>query len=770
MEGAGAGFRWDALADRFRVDSEIGRGGMAAVYLAHDLRHDRRVAIKVLLPEVLGGIGAERFLREIRIAAGLDHPNIVPLLDSGSVDGVPYYVMPFVEGETLRARLTREGHLDFEAALHIAGEVADALAFAHERSILHRDVKPENILIHRGHARLADFGVARALEDSAGGALTQVGFTLGTPAYMSPEQALGGSALDGRTDVYSLGVVLFEMLCGVAPFVSTTPQGILAQRLSRPSPPVASHRPGVPPAVEGVVATALAREPEDRYTSAREMLNALASTTRELHRTPARGLERPETLASGGPSLAVLPFANLSAEPDNEYFSDGISEELIHVLGHLPGLRVTGRTSSFAFKGQHADVQTVGRALGVGALLDGSVRRQGSRLRITAQLVSASDGRQLWSHRFDRQLADIFEVQDEIAEAIAVAVSDHFGQAVERQPRASVVQPVDTTAYDLYMRAKYFLSQSNSRAGDAERLLRQALALDDRFGPAYAALAAAVATHIFMGTRSPMETWPEVTTLGRQATLYDSTSGQGEAVLGMVATFFDWDIPRAARHFNRAAALSPNDSFVRTWRAWSMSAEDLDRALIEARHCVTLDPLNMGVHPTVANVGSHSGQLAESMAAADRMIELDNNYFDGHHWKGYLLLIAGNPAAAVPELELALRLSGRWPWAVVKLAAAYAQVGRHEDARALQSEIVGRSRTEAIPRCAVAVPFLHLGDVDGFFHWMDAGIAERGYWMPFTRTEPLFAPARSDPRFPGLLSRIEAGIRGLEVETPATGA
>jgi len=382
---------------------------MGIVYLAQDQKHHRQVAIKVLKSDVAAALGRERFLREIETAAGLSHPHILPLHDSGDADGLLYYVIPYVDGESLRERLDRDRQLTLDDALQIAREVADALGYAHSHNILHRDIKPANILLSAGHALVTDFGIARTITATGGGQLTEVGTPLGTPAYMSPEQVDGSQYIDGRADIYSLGCVLFEMLVGEPPFRGSTLTAIIANRLSSSTPSPRATRALVPEAIDAAVRKAMASLPADRFSKAAQFAEALGTA----------GASGPSPAAAPDRSIAVLPFTNQSSDPETEYFSDGIAEEIINALAQLPGLQVAARTSSFAFKGKGADIAEVGAKLKVATVLDGSVRKAGNRVRITAQLVSVSDGYHLWSERYDSELDDVFAIQDHIARAIA---------------------------------------------------------------------------------------------------------------------------------------------------------------------------------------------------------------------------------------------------------------------------------------------------------------------------------------------------------------
>ena len=471
-----------AVGDRYTIEREVGRGGMATVYLAEDLRHQRPVALKVLHPNFAVSVGPDRFLREIQIAARLQHPHIVPLYDSGQAGDLLYYVMPYIEGESLRQRLERERRLPAEDAVPLARAVAAALDYAHRQRIVHRDIKPENVMLHDGEAMVTDFGIAKAVTAAAADSLTQTGTAVGTPTYMSPEQAAGEAELDGRSDIYSLGAMLYEMLVGVAPFTGPTLQAVMAKLFTEPPPSLRELCEDVPDWLEQAVLKALAKAPAERYETATQFSQALA--------WPGGGSTPPGTpiATAAAKSIAVLPFVNMTADPENEYFTDGIAEEIINALTKIQALRVASRTSAFAFKGKNLDIRKVGEQLRVGTVLEGSVRKAGKRVRVTAQLVDISDGYQLWSQRYDRQLDDVFAIQDEIAEnivkALRVVLSDEERRAIEKAPTENV------EAYDYYLRGRQFFHQFR-RTGIqfARRMFERAIEVDPNYALAYAGVA-----------------------------------------------------------------------------------------------------------------------------------------------------------------------------------------------------------------------------------------------------------------------------------------
>jgi serine/threonine protein kinase/Flp pilus assembly protein TadD len=550
----------DALADRYAVEREVGRGGMATVFLAQDLKHDRRVALKVLHPELAASLGPERFLREIKVAARLNHPHIVPLHDSGQAGDLLYYVMPFVEGESLRQRLSRERQLPLDDALQIARNVGAALDYAHRQGVVHRDIKPENVMLHEGEALVTDFGIAKAVTAAANENLTQTGSAVGTPAYMSPEQAAGEAELDGRSDVYSLGCILYEMLAGTAPFTGPTAQAIMSKRFTEPVPSVRTARSMVPEAIEAALTKALARVPADRFATAAQFAQALAAHTGATPpgSTPATPLAQ---AASSAKSIAVLPFADMSPQRDQEYFCEGMAEEIINALTKIQALQVASRSSAFAFKGQNQDIRKVGEQLDVSTVLEGSVRKAGNRLRITAQLIKVADGYHLWSERYDRDMEDVFAIQDEIAQSIVkalrVVLSDEEKRAIEQVPAA------DVQAYDYYLRGRQFFHQFR-RTGIqfARRMFERAMEIDPGYAIAYAG-AADCCSFLYM--------------------YWDASKSNLEGADGYSKKALDLGPELAEAHASRGLALSLSKRYDETEREFQ-TAIRLNPKLFEAHY------------------------------------------------------------------------------------------------------------------------------------------------------------------------------------------
>jgi len=566
-----------ALADRYDVRGELGRGGMAVVYQGRDLKHNRAVAIKMLRPEVGITLGAERFLREIRIVAGLSHPHIVPLYDSGEVGGLLYYVMPYLDGPSLRARLEREGRLPLEEACHLAEAIASALGYAHAQGVIHRDIKPENVLMSGDEAMVSDFGIARAISVAGGERLTWAGIPLGTMGYMSPEQAVGAEDIDARTDIYSLGCVLYEMLLGRLPGRWIDRHGAVTGRISGASPEDRHRLDGFPRWVEQVLVRALAQDRNQRLPTAAAFQEALA--TRSVPRAEAGPL-----------SIAVLPFENMSADPDNEFFGDGMAEEITNALTRVRALRVAARTSAFAFKGKGRDIRDIGSGLSVDTVLEGSVRRAGRHIRITVQLVSVDDGCHLWSERYDRELEDVFAIQDEIAQnivqALRVVISDDERRALVRAPTENV------EAYEFYLRGRQFFHQFRRKNLDYARdMFQRAIAIDPSYALAHAGVADCCSfLHMYWG---------------------------GDPR----------DLAEAEAASARALALAPDLAEAHASRGLALLQQgELDRAQEEFETAIRLDPMLYEARYFYARVCFQQGKLELAVRLFEQAAELRDDY------------------------------------------------------------------------------------------------------------------------------------------------
>ncbi len=745
-----------ALRGSYALERELGRGGMATVFLARDLKHDRPVAIKALSPDALNASGRERFLREITIAARLSHPHILALHDSGDADGILYYVVPYVQGESLRERLEREKRIPLAETVRIACEIADALDFAHRHAVVHRDIKPENVLLadfspdgtrSAWHAIVAAFGIGKAahLASSEPSARTSTALAIGTPAYMSPEQASGAVDIDGRSDIYSLGAVVYEMLAGTPPFTGPNALAVLVQRFTGPPPSLRDAAPDVPQSVQRTLERALAQAREERFTTAGEFARALAASI------PSGGGRDADD--EGAPSIAVLPFTNMSSNPAHEYFSDGITDEVIARLAHVDGLRVVARTSCFAFKGRNLDLRDVGRQLGVRAVLEGSVRWSGPRLRITAQLIDVADGYHLWSERYDRQLADVFAIQDEIAEAIAGTL--HIKLLRPAAPRRAVRSTDDLEAFQLYLKGRFYLEQRMQGMLQARRCFEESLHIDPSFAPAYASLAEAWAIMGVYGAVRPLEAFSRARENGLTALALDESLDAAHAILGYVSLIHDWNIDAAEREFQRALALNPSNASARCWYGIHLQCQwRYDEATEQAERAIVIDPLALLPRHYQGLVLYWAHRYEHALAAWQRALEMSPAYGEAHRFLGLTYHWLGRQREAEESLRRAVELSARSPWAVAMLATFLARTERARDARALLAELRDRSRAAWGPPSSLAMLHANLGEADEAFVCLEQALSSRDLWLLTLEHDEGFAPLVGDARLDALLTRM----------------
>ncbi len=720
---------------------------MATVYLAHDLKHHRKVAIKVLRPELGALLGPERFAREIRIAAGLSHPHILPLHDSGEVDGLLFYVMPYVRGESLRQKLSREKQLSIDEAVNIVRQVASALEHAHAHGLIHRDIKPENILLHEGEAMVTDFGIAVASGAGESGEkdsrLTGTGMSLGTAEYMSPEQAAGERVLDGRSDVYSLGCVLYELLAGEPPHQGASAMAVMAKRFTEPAPRVRRLRPTVSPSVEQAITQALAVDPAERFQRAAEFADALAT---------------PSVAEAKAPSVAVLPFLNMSADPDNEFFADGITEDVIAHLSRIRSLKVISRASVMPFKKREQRPHEIGAALDVASLLDGSVRRAGSRVRIVATLIDAETDRHLWAETYDRELTDIFAIQTDVALQIAAALETKLSAEERRQIRKKPTD--DLEAYQLYLQGRHcILRWTQEGIEQGLKHLQEALVRDPGYALAYTTMAMAY-TDMAIGVAGSLpsdEAFRRAKAAVARSLELDPNLAEAHASLGHLKFASDYDWIGAERELKRAIELNPNSGEAYDYYGLMLSAlERYDEALQMQRRAHELDPLAHRMDLVTTYL--RAGQYDEALHGVTRVLEVEPHLPLAHVTLGWIQLLTGKPEEGMATLEKGLALSPDNTLYLAQVGQAYGMVGRAEEARAVLMRLEELSSRRYVSPYHMAYVHTGLGDKERAIDWLERAYRERAGGIFGVKGSFLFTSLRGHPRFSALLQKMNLEI------------
>jgi TolB-like protein/tetratricopeptide (TPR) repeat protein len=747
----------------YEVRGAIGSGGMGEVYRALDLRLGRDVAVKILPASLARDAAAiERFQREARAASALSHPNICAIFDVGQHDGLHYLVMELLDGQPLQ-QVMDASDVPVARALELASEVADGLDAAHDKGIVHRDLKPANVFVTaRGHAKVLDFGVAKLVgsDDAATvAALTSAGDAIGTAAYMSPEQARGLD-VDARTDLFSLGVLLYEILGRRRAFDGATTALVFDAVLNRQPPSLRDIRPDLPSGVERIVTRLMAKDVDARYPSAKAVLadlrQALGAAGDGRPRVGSGGVERAQT------SVAVLPFTSLSADPENEYLADGITEEIISALGQVKGLRVAGRVSSFAFKGKSPDIADVATKLGVASVLTGGVRRAGNRLRITAELVSASDGFQLWSERFDRPADDVFAIQDEIAAGITEKLRLTLGGASgdARANRGTANQE----AHALYLKGRHLLSQRGDGMLRGLACFEEASTLDPDFALALSGVAETSALLGFYGYLPATQAMPAAKAAARRALEIEPTLDEPHSPLMLVQFLYEWDWAASEREFRQGLAKNPNATGLLNYRALELSLVHgrFDEAFDLSEKAISLDPLSgqsRYIHGLALSCG---GRFDEALTKFDEALDLFPNWWLAHRQAAVALAAAGRHDEAIRTARQAFDLSGRHPWAVTTLVDLLGCFDRSHEARQIAEEWLIEWRDRYIQ--PVQRGYLHcaIGNLDEAFRWFERAVAERDaivvmnhYWPAMHMRLPNMPSGvvQRDPRWAALIRR-----------------
>ncbi|MDQ3698951.1 MAG: tetratricopeptide repeat-containing serine/threonine-protein kinase [Gemmatimonadota bacterium] len=752
-----------ALEGTFHLRRELGGGGMSRVFEAREVSLGRAVVVKLLSPEIAPGINADRFKTEIQVAANLRHPHIVPLLSAGTADGMLYYTMPYISGDSLASRLEHSPRFSVAEAVEIAEEVADALDYAHGQGVVHRDIKPGNVLLEGGHAVVTDFGIARAIQRVVGGgtgrhALTQTGFVLGTPKYMSPEQG-SGDATDGRSDLYALACVVHEMLTGEPPFTGATMQSILVQHLVHPPPPIT--RPDVPEALRELLRIALAKNPEDRFASAAQLRDSLrALDLRALSRdVPIAGVT-PITMATlavstSGPidSLAVLPFEGGHADSDDDYLADGITESILNKLTRVSGLRVVPRSTVFRYKRRDENPSVIGRELRVRALVTGRVVQRGTQLVVSAELTDVATDSQLWGDRLTRSTTDIFAVQEEMATEIVKSLrlrlsSEEKEELVRRQTE-------DSEAYHAYLRGRHQWAK-RTRDGFMSAIghFTDAIDRDPAYALAYTGLADTYNVLGYYNYLGPQESYPRAKAASTRALELDPDLAEAHASLGYTRLFFEWNWEGAASSYRRAIALNPGYASAHQWYSWYLLvAGRIDEMITEMRTALELDPLSLIINAHMGYALFWAGRYDEALAQLRRALSLDPNFPLAYWPLGAVHVFQGNGEEAIAAFRSLATLTGG-AVGLGYLGMTAGHFHRPGIAREALATLEAAAETRYVSPLDRALCHAGLLEIEAAFEWLDRAFEDRVSDLVRLKVLPWPADMRNDTRFAAAITRL----------------
>jgi eukaryotic-like serine/threonine-protein kinase len=733
----------DMVISHYQIIEKIGAGGMGEVYLAEDTKLNRKVALKFLSPFLCQDEACrQRFEREAQAAAKLDHPNIVTVYEVGEYQGRPFFAMQYIEGRSLHEHASHN-QLSIPQLLEIGIQIAEGLLAAHEKGVMHRDIKPANVLIDsHGRARILDFGLA-----SVAGAdqLTKAGSTLGTVGYMSPEQ-ICGEHVDQRTDIFALGVVLYELIAGKLPFMGSNDAVTLHNITETEPEPLARYKSEVPGGLQTIISKALAKNKNLRY----QHMDDLLADLKWIRQKPASQDRTTQ------PSIAVLPFTNLSSDPEQEYFCDGMAEEIINALSHIEDLQVVARTSALSFKGQAIDVREIGRRLGVKTVLEGSVRRSGSRLRITTLLVDVASGYHLWSEKFDRDLEDIFVIQDEIS--LAVVENLRVRLQIGDETKLAKRHTDDPVAYGLYLKGRYFWNKRSEEGNKkAISLFEQAIQVDSGYAPAYAGLADCYIILGYYDILPPMEAFPAAKVAAQKAIGLDSSLAEAHTSLASVGLYYDWDWQGAEKEFRYAIELNPGYSTAYQWYAEYLSFMGrFDESIGMGKRSMELDPLSPIIASNLAGFYWIAGQYDTAIEEYRKTLEMDSNLGVARIYLGLTYAATERYDEAITELQKGIDLSGGddSPHQGI-LGAIYGLAGRIDKGQQLLDRVIALSRDRYISSFQIATTCLALGQKELAFKWLDKAYADRDHWIVSAKVNPMFKSLRTDARFLELLRKMK---------------
>ena len=743
------------FAGRYQIIEELGKGGMGKVYKVHDTKIKEKIALKLIKPEIAKDKKTiERFSNELRLARKIRHKNVCQMFDLGEERGTQFITMEYVSGEDLRSSIRRFGQLPVGKSVSIANQICEGLAEAHRQGVVHRDLKSNNIMIdHEGNVRIMDFGIARSLETKG---ITGAGVMIGTPEYMSPEQ-VEGKEVDQRSDIYSLGVILYEMVTGDVPFRGETPFVVgMKQKTENPTAPQELNTQ-IPFELNHLILKCIEKDKEKRWQTVEQILIELGRIERSITTTKKIMVEEEKGTTMTGEvawqnSVAVLPFTDLSPQKNQEYFCDGMAETLINSLSNIKELRIVARSSAFSFRGKDMDIREIGKKLNVNTVLEGSVQKADKRIRITAQLVNVEDGYHIWSDRYDRELDDIFAVQDEIGLAI---VENLKGKLLIKEKEKLLKRHTDSPeAFSLYLKGLYFWNKRTAEGmKKGMESFQQAIENDPTYALAYCGLADSYSILGFWCFLPPKDSFPKAKVLAEKALGIDETLAEAHASLAWVKFVYDWHWPSAEDEFRKAIKLNPGYAMAHHWYGVYLTAMGRhDEALKKIKRACELDPLSLMINTNIGLVYYHQRHYDKAIKQFKRTIDMDQTFSQAHYLMARVYSMKEMYEDAIAAGRNAHDLG--LPWGSAVLGWTYGMLGRKDKTKELLHELEEISRKKYIPKVSFSWFYFGLEDLDRAFELYEEACEEREPSLPWIKVSPEFDAFSSNPRFTKLLKKM----------------